>query len=225
MEYNEADIVSTGEKDMEARLKITSPKYQQIAADLASKIAQGHYRVGEKIYARSALASQYGVSAETARRAVCVLSDLQIVETEIGSGITIKSREKAVEFARQYGDTRTVDDLKKNLRQSMLRQQQEMQYFTQCLSDLMNKTDRLRSCNPFVPYQIEIRHDALYLNRSLSDINFWHHTAATVVAIQRGDDLLLSPGPYAVLTEHDVFYFIGDKSCPERVNQFLYPEN
>lgn len=209
---------------MEDEIKITSPKYQQIAADLASKIAQGQYGVGEKVYARSALASQYGVSAETARRAVCVLSDLQIVETEKGSGITIKSRDKAVEFARQYGDIHTVGDLKQNLQQSMLRQQREMRYFNQCLSDLMNKTDRLRSCNPFVPYQVEIRSESPCINRSISDVSFWHHTAATVVAIRRGDSLLLSPGPYAVLMEHDVFYFIGDKKCPERVNQLLYPE-
>lgn len=210
---------------MKMQLKITSPKYQQIAADLAAKIAQGKYPVGEKIYARSALASQYGVSAETARRAVCVLADLQIVEAEMGSGITIKSREKAVEFVRQYGDIRMIDDLKQKLLQSMYRQQQEMQYFNQCLSDLINKTDRLRSCNPFVPYQIEIRCESPYLNRSISDINFWHHTSATIVAIRRGNRLLLSPGPYATLSEHDVFYFIGDKKCPERVNQFLYPQN
>ena len=204
-------------------LKITSPRYQQIAADLAAKIAQGHYRVGEKIYARSALASQYGVSAETARRAICVLADLQIVEAEKGSGVTIKSYQKAAEFVRQYGDIRTVDDLKQSLLQSVCRQQKEMQHFNQCLSDLMEKTDRLRSGNPFAPYRVEIRGSSPYLNRSVSEINFWHHTAATIVAIRRGDSLLLSPGPYAVLTEHDVFYFIGDRDCPERVNQFLYP--
>jgi len=57
---------------MENKFKITSPRYQQIAADVAAKIVDGHYKVGDKIYARSSLASQYGVSSETARRAICV---------------------------------------------------------------------------------------------------------------------------------------------------------
>ena len=44
------------------------PRYQLIACDVASKIASGVYPSGAKLYARSALASQYGVSSETARR-------------------------------------------------------------------------------------------------------------------------------------------------------------
>ena len=51
---------------MEKKVKLVSPVYQQIAADIASKIANGHYELGQKIYARSVLASQYGVSSETA---------------------------------------------------------------------------------------------------------------------------------------------------------------
>ena len=64
---------------MEKKIRIVSPVYQQIATDIASKIASGHYQVGEKIYARSVLASQYGVSAETARRAIAILADVDIV--------------------------------------------------------------------------------------------------------------------------------------------------
>lgn len=75
---------------MEKKTKIVGPVYQQIAADIASKIANGHYEVGEKIYARSVLASQYGVSAETARRAISILSDMDIVDTARGSGVVYK---------------------------------------------------------------------------------------------------------------------------------------
>ena len=52
-----------------------APRYQQIAADIAAKIAGGEYKIGDKIFARSSLASQYHVSSETARRAICVLCD------------------------------------------------------------------------------------------------------------------------------------------------------
>lgn len=55
---------------MESAIKISTPQYQQIAADIAAKIVDGRYDLGEKIYARSSLASQYNVSSETARRAI-----------------------------------------------------------------------------------------------------------------------------------------------------------
>ena len=59
--------------------KISIPRYQQIAIEISSRIASGEYKVGEKIYARSSIASQYGVSSETARRAICVLCDLSLI--------------------------------------------------------------------------------------------------------------------------------------------------
>lgn len=208
---------------MEKKLKITSPRYQQIAADIAYKIMEGQYKTGDKIYARSSLASQYGVSAETARRAICVLSDLDIVETTKGSGVIIKSYENAIKFTKQYDDVNTINKLKQDLIESVERQKNEMEFFNKCLSGLIDKTDRFRSINPFVPFQIEITSQTPYINQSIADVNFWHNTSATIIAIKKENDLLLSPGPYAVFSEKNILYFIGDEDCFERVHKFLYP--
>jgi K+/H+ antiporter YhaU regulatory subunit KhtT len=208
---------------MENKFKITSPRYQQIAADVAAKIVDGHYKVGDKIYARSSLASQYGVSSETARRAICVLSDLKIVDTSKGSGVTIKSYENAIKFIKQYSDINTISNLKQDIIDSVDRQKKEIKYLYGCLSDLIDKTDRFRSVNPFTPFQIEITSATPYINKSASDINFWHNTSATIIAIKRNDSLLMSPGPYAVFQENDIFYFVGDENCIDRVKKYLYP--
>lgn len=208
---------------MENKFKITSPRYQQIAADVAAKIVDGHYKVGDKIYARSSLASQYGVSSETARRAICVLSDLNIVDTSKGSGVTIKSYENAIKFVKQHDDINTISNLKQDIIDSVDRQKKEIKFLYGCLSDLIDKTDRLRSVNPFTPFQVEITSVTPYINKSVSDINFWHNTSATIIAIRRNDSLLMSPGPYAVFQENDIFYFVGDENCIERVKKYLYP--
>ncbi len=208
---------------MDKGVRITNPRYQQIAADVASKIASKYYSVGKKIYARSSIASQYGVSPETARRAICVLTDLGIVETEIGNGVIIKSYEKAVDFVRHYHEIQTVNNLKKDIQDSMERQSKELQFFNDCLSKLIEKTDRFRSINPFTPFEIEITQETPYLNRTASETNFWHTTTATIVAIKRETKLLLSPGPYAIFLQGDIVYFIGDENCFERVRKFLYP--
>lgn len=209
---------------MEKKTKIENPRYQQIAIDIASKIVDKHYRTGDKIYARSYIASQYGVSSETARRSICILSDLEIVETTKGSGVIIKSYENALKFVQQYQSFRTVNELKQEIMDSVARQTKEIEYFDDCLKRLIEKTDRFRSTNPFAPFEIRLSINSPFLNQTISDLNFWQNTSATIIAIKREDTLFLSPGPYAVFLENDIVYFIGDENCPDRVKQFLFPE-
>lgn len=208
---------------MEKKIKIVSPVYQQIAADVASKIANGFYEVGEKIYTRSVLASQYGVSPETARRAMCILSDMDIVDTTRGSGVIIKSSENAIKFVKQYDDVKTVNDLKNNILNSLERQKTENDYLKEQLVELINKTERFKSINPFMPFEISISKETPYIEKTVAEINFWHNTSATIICIKRNERLEMSPGPYAVLRENDIFYFVGDESCYDRVNKFIYP--
>ncbi|MDK2808144.1 MAG: hypothetical protein PWP24_878 [Clostridiales bacterium] len=211
------------EPTIEKKSTISTPRYQQIALDIASKIVDKHYKMGEKIYARSYIASQYGVSSETARRAICILSDLDIVEITKGSGVIIRSYENALRFVHQSNHTETVSALKQELLDSIARQETEMIHFSENLTKLLEKTERYRYTNPFTPYEIKVTADTPYLNQTIADVNFWHNTFATIVAIKRGDSLLLSPGPYALFLAHDVLYFIGAEDVAERVKNYLYP--
>lgn len=206
---------------MENKIKTTASKYQSIAIDIASKIADGNYNIGDKIYARSSIASTYKVSPETARRAICILDDLNIVESAKGSGVIIKSYENAVKFIKQYQDTETINDIRLNMLKSVERQKQELDYFNNCISNLIERTEGFRSVNPFMPFQVTITKDTKYIEMSAADISFWHNTQATIIAIKRGSELILSPGPYAILKEDDIIYFIGDEGCLERVKKFL----
>ena len=47
---------------MSGKKKIVRPRHQQIAVDLAERIVENRYKVGEKIHARSTLASTYNPS-------------------------------------------------------------------------------------------------------------------------------------------------------------------
>lgn len=208
---------------MDKKTKITNPRYQQIATDIASKIIDGQYKVGEKIYARSSIASQYGVSSETARRAILILSDLDIVDTTKGSGVVIKSFENALKFVKQYAEIQTIQNLRNEIIDSVSRQSSELDYFNECLTKLIDYTDRFRSINPFMPFEIEITGTTPYLNQSVQDVNFWHNTGATIIAIKRTQALILSPGPYVSFLEGDIFYFVGDENSLLRVKSFMYP--
>ncbi|KYG91791.1 GntR family transcriptional regulator [Metasolibacillus sp. FSL H7-0170] len=203
------------------KLQIRKPRYQTIAEDIAAKIVEKKYIIGEKIYARSSLASQYGVSAETARRAIAVLQDLEIVEATKGSGVVITSYENAVKLIQRLEGVQTVRELQTALQQSIENQINDLVALQQTAKELINRTERFRSIDPFVPFQLEITSSCPYLSRNLSEINFWQNTHATIVAIRNNENLILSPGPYATLNTGNVIYFIGDDEAIVKVKDFL----
>ena len=220
MWYGYSTKVSRGEvPDM----KVANPRYQLIAADIAAKIVDGHYQVGDKIYARSSLASQYGVSSETARRAICVLSHLKIVETTKGSGVVIKSYENAIKFVKQHQNVHGLNKIKREIIDSVNRQKNEIRRIDDLLTTLIDSTDRYNSVNPFTPYQLKITADASCLSKSIGDASFWHNTTATIIAVERDKTMIISPGPYTIFKENDIIYFVGDEDCYGRVKLFLYP--
>ncbi|MFJ7667369.1 TrkA C-terminal domain-containing protein [Lysinibacillus sp. NPDC097195] len=209
--------------NLEKNVQVRQPKYQQIAVDLASKIVEKKYQIGDKIYARSSLASQYNVSAETARRAIAVLQDLEIVEASKGSGVIIKSYEMAARFVRQFQDVQSVHELQNELLQSIQKQQHELLHLQEKTKQLISRTEHFRSVNPFIPYQIEMTAESPCIHQTLQALNFWQNTSSTIVGIRRGNELLLSPGPYASIEEGDIIYFIGNDESLGRVQSFLYP--
>ncbi len=204
------------------KVQVKQPKYAKIAADIASKIVEKKYLVGEKIYARSLLASQYAVSSETARRAIAVLQDLEIVEATKGSGVMIKSYEKAAQFVQQFLEVQSIQQIHIEMLDSIKRQKEELNYLQEVAERLVSRTERFRSVNPFVPFQMEILGHSPYISRSIGEINFWQNTSATIVGVKRGQDLFISPGPYITIEPFDIIYFIGNDESLERVEKFLY---
>ena len=108
------------------RKYIYESRYQQIAVELAQKIADGWYTIGEKISARSTLASNYNVSPETARKAVNILVDLGIVTIRQGSGTYVASREKAHLFVERYQNTVSMQEIRREISDCVNRQQEEL---------------------------------------------------------------------------------------------------
>ncbi len=206
---------------MNEKVKLITPRYQQIAADVAAKIVDKHYQVGERIYTRSSLASQYGVSPETARRAIAILADLKIVEPVKGSGVTILSQENAVKFVKQFQGVKSVNTLKAEILRNLDRQIEDSKALKSSISELMDRTERFKTVNPFVPFEATIGEASICAGKTLAQVNFWHNTFATVIGIRHEDVLLMSPGPHAVMYAGDTIYFVGDDNSQIRVEEFI----
>lgn len=206
----------------ETQKKVALPRYQQVAVEIAERIAEKRYQVGEKILARSTLASNFNVSPETARKAINVLVDLGIMEVRHGSGAYVVSREKAQAYYEQYQDVQSIQEIKNDIFVSVANQKKELDNVTQLMNQLVSQMKRVHNFTPFVPYELALTEDALHLGESIQDLNIWHETGVTIIAIQNSEELLLSPGPYAKFNAGDTVFFVGNELGLQRLQNFFY---
>ncbi len=191
------------------------PRYQQIALQIAERIVRNELKVGQKIYARSTLATTFAVSPETARKAINVLSDLGIVDPVHGSGVNI-------EYLAQYQEVETMQDLRTQIMQSVESQRRELANFSSILDKLVDQTEHFQKINPLTPIEFELEKDSEKFGLSLGEMNLWQNTGATVVAILQNAELIVSPGPYATLNQGDTLYFVGASDTGQIVQNFFY---
>lgn len=210
--------------DEENKKRVLLPRYQQVAVEIAERIADKRYQVGEKLRARSTLASNFNVSPETARKAINVLVDLEIMEVRHGSGAYVLSREKAQAYFEKYQDVQSMQEIKNEIQASVEKQKQELDNVSGLLDQLLAQTKRVHNGAPFVPYELTLTQDAAHLESTVNDLNIWHETGATIIAIQQKDELLLSPGPYAKICAGDTLFFVGNELVLQRMQHLFYPE-
>ncbi|MDF7637420.1 GntR family transcriptional regulator [Leuconostocaceae bacterium ESL0958] len=204
--------------------KIKDPKYHQIALEIAEHIVNKQFTVGEKLHARSTLAATFGVSAETARKAISVLADLDIVQPVHGSGVEVLSRDRAKDFLDQAQESRDLQATHKKIKDLIAQQKEDLTNLDQTFSMLVQQTQRVRQNNPMSPYELIPQNNSDKLNQSIGSLNIWQNTGATVIAILHGEDLILSPGPYANITAGDTVYFVGSDKSVQAMEQFFSPE-
>lgn len=198
------------------------PVYQQIAIDIANRISSGEFIPGEKISGRSTLASHYNVSPETIRRSVILLQDMDIVKACHGSGIIVTSRENANKFTEKFKNIDTISQIKSSILDLIEKKEHYEKEITYNFQKLLDYSERFINTNPFSPYEIEITNKCRFLSKTIGQLNIWQHTGATIIGIKRGDKIILSPGPYAVLLENDIFIYIGEESTYNRIYDYLY---
>lgn len=207
---------------MKNRQKVEMSLYRQIAIDIAEGIANGKYARGEKLYGRSVLASHYKVSPETIRKAVYLLKDVGILKTEKGSGIEVVSVEKAEDFVNLYGTVRSMSTIKKEIGQWAKDQAAQTADILNKVQYLIDEAERINTVGLLNPFQVRITEECTVIGKSVDELKFWHKTGGTIVAIRRGESLILSPGPYASFCVGDCFFVIGDETTHAAVVQLLF---
>lgn len=190
--------------------KVTMALYRQIAIDIAKNIASGKYVQGDRLFGRSVLASHYQVSPETIRKAVFLLKDVGILQTEKGSGIKVVSTEKVADFLKQNEGFDTLATLKEDLDSWAKEQNRQIRDILDKIQFAVNQTQQTHVIGSLNPYEIKITAACKVLGKTANELQFWHLTGATIVAVRHGEELILSPGPYATFCQGDSLFIVGD---------------
>lgn len=201
---------------------IVKPVYQQIAIDIANRIYNGEFEVGSKIFGRSTLAGEYNVSPETIRRSIILLQDMNIVETNQGSGIEVKSRDEACKFIEKFKHMDNVNYIKNRISDIVNERKTLDEDLKVYIDKLMDFSERFKSSNPFSPFEIRITKKSKIVGKTIAESKFWQNTGATIIGIRRDKNVVLSPGPYAEFYIDDVIIAVGDEGAFERTNKYIY---
>lgn len=200
---------------------VVTPVYSQIALDIALRISRGEIQESAKLYGRSVLASQYGVSPETIRRALKILEDVQIVQTLESKGSIVLSKEKAKEYVNKFSEHNDIRAKQRRLKELLNEQGKLSQEIMEVASSIVRINEHFTITSPFTTYEEAIPDTSPLIGKTLGEVRFWQQTNATVIAIRRGDQIILSPGPYATLMANDIIVYIGDIKCVDSVIAFI----
>ena len=164
----------------------------------------------------------FGVSSETARKAVSILADLQIVKLIHGSGVEVLSREKAKEFLNQAQTTSDIQTIHKQINVLINNQKQDIKSMENALTVLLEQSQRVQRHSPLIPYELVLSDESPKFGQSIGTLTLWQNTGTTIVALLHDDELVVSPGPYAVIERGDTLYFVGNETAVQAVQNFFY---
>lgn len=202
--------------------RATQPSvYSQVAYDIAVQIAAGSLREGSRFTGRSLMSTQYKVSQETIRRALKLLADVGIVDVQHNSGASVLSRQKASAYVEKFQASRDVKSLRREL-DSLLREQDRLnRRIAELVDQITDLSERFTSSSPLRNYEFDVPETSELIGRSVMDCAFRQNTGATIVAIRRKDDIVLSPGPQEIFQPGDTLVVVGNPDILDRVRALL----
>ncbi|MCY6959231.1 TrkA C-terminal domain-containing protein [Clostridium brassicae] len=201
--------------------RLEMPRYVKIAVDVAMRIYKGYIQEGEKLRGRSLLAGEYNVSPETIRKSMKLLEDKGVVEVNKGSGIIVKSIDKAYGFIESFKEKESIGSLRTNMKK-LLQDKNDIERKIQDINEkIIDYSYRFGNIDMIKTIEVEITDSASIIGKTIGDSEFWQNTGGTIIGVKRNDDILISPGPYLEFKVGDKILAVGDEDVVDRIKKFL----
>ncbi|MGI6093097.1 MAG: GntR family transcriptional regulator [Veillonellaceae bacterium] len=206
-------------------MSVNMSMYHSIALDIAQRIINDEFPVGTKVSGRTLLASHYNVSSETIRKAVSLLKDANVVSVSQGKEVVVISVAEAYHFIEHHKSMQSVYSLKQELEVLLAEKQATDRRFEQIINDIIGYSDRLKNLTPYNPIEVKAPENSHVVGKTIAQLKLWQHTGATVVAIRRGTEIIISPGPLAAIQANDRIVVVGKDDVLQQMTSFLNKSN
>lgn len=184
------------------------PRYEKIAYEIAKRIVSYQINEGDKLRGRSLLASEYGVSSETIRKAMRLLTNIGVVEVRTRSGIYVMSRSAAELYIEQYKKQHEVHRLFTDTQELLSESERVHRMLEKHVKRLLetSKSDVF----PFDFFTFKLSEGDKNIGESLSSLRFWNETHGLVLAVEQDKHLYQAPNPKMTLETGMTLYVLGD---------------
>ena len=201
-----------------------TPRYINIALDIAKRIDSHEFAEGTKLRGRSTLASEYSVSPETIRRSASLLEDMDVIKVNEKSGIQIKSIEKAHIFIEKFSEKNNLNEARLTLKKLRVEKENIEKRIEESIDILLEYTKDLKKINLGINYEITVPANSYIVGKTINELQFWYNTGATITAVKREEELFISPGPYIGFFVGDIIYFVCTEENHIKVQNFINSE-
>lgn len=168
------------------------------------------------------MASEYKTSPETIRRALKLLSDMKVVTIHPQSGAIVLSRDNASRYLRDYQAEKSTIQIRLHISDLMNQMETLNTELTDSINDLIVRKDFFTTAKESLPnYELTVPDDSSIIGKSVGGLNFWQHTGCTVIAIRRGKNVIISPGPYAEIYGGDTLLVVGSTEAVEKAQTLV----
>ncbi|MEA4941301.1 MAG: TrkA C-terminal domain-containing protein [Oscillibacter sp.] len=197
-------------------------QYLQIAVDVASRVAGGDLREGDRLYGRSVMASEYGVSPETIRRALRLLADMKVIDVKPQSGAVVLSQDNAKRYVEGFSEGAETRSLRQQMKEILGEYEVLNRRLVEVSAALIQSQETYSSAaEPLPNYEVPVPSGSPLIGKSIGALKFWQSTGGTIVAIRRKQRVILSPGPYAELYDGDMIILVGPPAAAEAARKLL----
>jgi K+/H+ antiporter YhaU regulatory subunit KhtT len=199
-----------------------TPVYLQIAVDVANKIISGKIKKEGKISGRSTLAGEYNVSPETIRKAMALLSDVEIVEVKQGTGIYVKSVENAEEFIRRYEIRSSINELKEEMHELIKQRETIEDKMNETMNAIIDYTSRFKNSEYVKVFEYYLNDEECNIyGKTLNELKMWENTGVTIVGIKREGKTILSPSHEEIIRKNDRLLYVGEPLSSIRLGDYI----
>lgn len=198
------------------------PQYVRIAIALGKEIASGEYKEGTKMPGLSKLASLYGVSTETVRKSMQLLADMNIILLCEKKNAVVLSAERAEYYLESLKYRKERYELSDKMR-GLFRSYQEIgKELEEVSSRLLDSLAYPMPSEQMIPtFEVLVSGDSDKVGRTVGSLKFWQATGSTIIAIRRGQSIIVSPGPYEKFNDGDVIVCVGNPGCESIVDYYI----